>query len=158
MNRPRRSRRRSRRWPCVHTGRKRPEAADTLRFFREEGVTVKLISGDDRARYLPSRGVWGSRPCRVCGRLHARGRRRSGRRGASIHHIRQGIPPAKTGADTRAKGRRAYGGHDGRRRERCACLKGIRLQHRAQRGQRRRAADFRSLCCWTMIFPRCPPW
>lgn len=25
----------------------RPEAADTLRFFREEGVTVKLISGDD---------------------------------------------------------------------------------------------------------------
>ena len=103
----------------VLADRVRPDAAATLRYFAEQGVTVKVLSGDHPAAV----GA-------IARRLGLDGRRRAGRRrdlddddlGAAArgrHSVFGRVTPAPQAGDgPRAPGRRPHRRDDRRRRER----------------------------------------
>ena len=116
----------------------REDAAETLRYFAEQGVALKVISGDNPRTVGAVAGGSASRCAarrrrRRCPRP-ARGPRRAGRRPRGAQRVRPGDPAAEAGHGRGAAAPRARGRDDRRRRERRAGAQGRR--HRRRDGQR----------------------
>jgi hypothetical protein len=95
----------------------RPDAAATLRYFTDQGVGVRVISGDN-----PKTG-WRGRPPRRAARRRravrrpgaARGQRAIGPPHRGADGLRPGHSPAETSHGGRSQNPRPCGGHDRRR-------------------------------------------
>ena len=139
----------------------RPDAADTLRYFREQDVTVKVISGDDprtvgaiaRELGLPD----ADEPVDARDALGRR-RRRTRRHARVPRGVRPRHAAAEAGDGAGAAGARPHGRDDRRRRERRARAEGRRHRRRDGVGQRCHPRRSRNWCCWTPTSTRCRPW
>ena len=139
----------------------RPTRADTLAYFAEQGVAVKVISGDNPATVgavAPTRRR--STPATpVDRRAHlARRPRRPGRAVENHSVFGRVTPAAEARHGRRAAAARPRRGDDRRRRQRRARPQGRR--HRRGDGHRRAAATGggRSSCCSTTASRTCPRW
>ena len=94
--------------------RVRPDAPETLAYFRDEGVQIKVISGDNPATVATiaaKAGVRGRGERRRCP-LPPRGRRRTLRHHGEDHRFRPGQPGPESGHGRGAATSRAHGGDD----------------------------------------------
>ena len=138
--------------PSVPTARRRST------YFREQGVAVKVISGDDPRTVgaiavrlgLEQADRPGRRP-RARRRLGGHRRRRRDRLGVRPRHA---APEAGDGR--RPAGRGPHGGDDRRRRQRRPRAQGRRRRRRRWVPARRPPARWPSSCCWTTASPCCP--
>ena len=126
--------------------RLRPDAADTLRYFAEQDVRAKVISGDNAVSVGAVAGKLGLPGARGPGRRPPTARRpgRDGRGAGRGHGLRPGHPAAEAGHGRRAPVARAHRRDDRRRRQRRARPQGRRHRRRhglGLRGDPRRRAD-----------------
>ena len=96
----------------------RKEAPDTLRYFAEQGVDIKVISGDNPVTVanIAQKAGLANAGAYVDASTLSTEKAPAGSRPA-LFRVRPGDPPAKAGFGQGPEGRRAHRGHDGRRRQ-----------------------------------------
>ena len=136
----------------------RPDARDTLEYFAEQQVSVKVISGDNAVSVGAVAGSLGLHGETLDARKLPDRPGGAGRHPGGVHHLRPGAARPEADHGARPAVARAHRRDDRRRRQRRAGAQGCRHRCGDGLGQRRRHVRWPRSCCWTTSSPRCRTW
>ena len=141
------------------SNRIRPEAPRTFRYFAQQGVAIRVISGDNPlavSEVARQAGVQGAEQYVDASTLRTDEQLAAAAEKYTV--FGRVTPGQKRKPDPRHAGRRPHRCHDRRRRQRRAGAEGRRLRHRHGVGRPGRQPGGPAGADGLPTFPACPPW